>query len=193
MRSGKVKKTLTVSANIGKDVNANSTSNIQNINVSYPPIERNIELKDSETFGSGIIVNNDDTKLPTNNSSPYDNVSCVLVYEKLVEIYKNVILNDKDTIINLIDKSGYIILSLEDIITLLSILLTVQVEDIKIVIEEEEISCSMFIKQLNPVKNIDAIMIRKDNRNYNLKYEFNDVYNKMTEEFLISLSKVITN
>ena len=60
--------------------------------------------------------------------------------------------------------------------------------------ENEDVNCCCSIaSKINPIKEIQSIQIFKNNQNLDLMINFNGVYNRINDEFKISLNRVMVS
>ncbi|EAX70524.1 hypothetical protein TVAG_376440 [Trichomonas vaginalis G3] len=136
-----------------------------------PPLSSNIE-------NPGIY--------DSSRNAPYK----VDINSELMKIYRDIIINNYDSIINLIDQSGLIILPYESLIHIIAILCDVQDSDVKIqFFIDDEVSCCGTVAKINPIKDISTIKISKNGTTTELHLTYNDIYNKIVDEYKISLEK----
>ncbi|EAY05804.1 hypothetical protein TVAG_202610 [Trichomonas vaginalis G3] len=112
------------------------------------------------------------------------------INSELMKIYRDIITDNYDSIINLIDQSGLIILPYESLIHIIAILCDVQDSDVKIqFFIDDEVSCCGTVAKINPIKDISTIKISKNGTTTELHLTYNDIYNKIVDEYKISLEK----
>ena len=107
-----------------------------------------------------------------------------------MNVYKNALLDDPQLTLNLIDQSGKIILKSLDLVDIIAHCCGVDKTCVRITYYENEdvnCCCSMASK-INPIKEIQSIQIFKNNQNLDLMINFNGVYNRINDEFKISLN-----
>ncbi|EAX66867.1 hypothetical protein TVAG_373200 [Trichomonas vaginalis G3] len=136
-----------------------------------PPLSSNIE-------NPGIY--------DSSRNAPYK----IDINSELMKIYRDIITDNYDSIINLIDQSGLIILPYESLIHIIAILCDVQDSDVKIqFFIDDEVSCCGTVAKINPIKDISTIKISKNGTTTELHLTYNDIYNKIVDEYKISLEK----
>ncbi|EAX71740.1 hypothetical protein TVAG_525150 [Trichomonas vaginalis G3] len=122
----------------------------------------------------------------SSRNAPYK----VDINSELMKIYRDIITDNYDSIINLIDQSGLIILPYESLIHIIAILCDVQDSDVKIqFFIDDEVSCCGTVAKINPIKDISTIKISKNGTTTELHLTYNDIYNKIVDEYKISLEK----
>lgn len=106
-------------------------------------------------------------------------------YRRLSTVLSNILKdNNPKLIANVIDCSGKIIVSGNDLVNLISIKTRKDPSEITLRYRDEEPGCCT---KISPIKNISDIKI--NNESFNLKY--NAEYNILKDDFNISLEKVI--
>lgn len=109
---------------------------------------------------------------------------------ELMKIYRDIITDNYDSVINLIDDSGLIILPYEDLIHIIAVLCEVQDSDVKIqYFIDEEVSCCSTVAKLSPIKEINTIKVTKNGVTNDLNLSYNNIYNKIVDEYKISLER----
>ena len=151
------------------------------LGVTYPP-----EAQANVAYAS-VLPREATVNLPVNTEET-DRLNQELEFYKLLSSILSSILKDNNPklIINLIDTSGKIISSGEQLIDLIAVKTGVNKNNVNIQYKDEEPGC---LTKVNPIKNISNIKI--NNENFNLKY--NADYNIIMDDFNISLEKVIIN
>ena len=163
-------------------VNFTSTPTpISQLGVAYPP-----EAQTNGMYAS-VLPREATVNLPVNTEET-DRLNQELEFYKLLSSILSSILKDNNPklIINLIDTSGKIIISGEQLIDLIAVKTGVNKNNVNIQYKDEEPGC---LTKVSPIKNISNIKI--NNENFNLKY--NADYNIIKDDFNISLEKVIIN
>ena len=60
--------------------------------------------------------------------------------------------------------------------------------------DDEDVNCCCsIVSKINPIKEIQSIQIFKNNQNLDLMINFNGVYNRINDEFKISLNRVMVS
>lgn len=107
------------------------------------------------------------------------------LYKHLAISFSNILKNNNaKLIVNLIDQSGKIILTAEDLADAIALLLNVDRNSIVISYEDPEAGC---LAKANPVKNISEIKVN----GYDFKYAYNRQHNMLSSMFSVSLTKTI--
>ncbi|EAX78920.1 hypothetical protein TVAG_505570 [Trichomonas vaginalis G3] len=195
---------------VGYNVNDDKSRIIQNVKVNVSPeltrsatqpnlltrdLPKNEENEENHENGDPIILSEpgkEPVEIPTYPTypSPLDNPYKIDINSELMKIYRDIIINNYDSIINLIDQSGLIILPYESLIHIIAILCDVQDSDVKIqFFIDDEVSCCGTVAKINPIKDISTIKISKNGTTTELHLTYNDIYNKIVDEYKISLEK----
>ena len=138
-------------------------------------------------MSQSILPREANVELPQ-NTEEVDRLNQELEFYKLLSSILSSILKDNNPklIINLIDASGKIIITGEQLIELIAIKTRNDKNNVNIQYKDEEPGC---LSKVNPIKNISNIKI--NNETFSLKY--NADYNIIRDDFNISLDKVIIN
>jgi hypothetical protein len=107
--------------------------------------------------------------------------------DEIIRVFKDIILEDKKAIINVLDQSGCIIVPIKDLFALISCLYEVDESHIKINLEDAEAGCWGKITQ---TKTINSIKLRTDSVYRDLASVDNGKYNQIIDEFKVSLTRV---
>jgi hypothetical protein len=108
--------------------------------------------------------------------------------EEIIRVFKTIILEDKQASLNIIDKSGAVIIPIKDLFSLISSLYEVDDKNIKINLEDIDVGC--FGKTL-PIKQVNSIKIHQDAVFRDLQVIDNGKYNLLSDEYKISLNRVL--
>ncbi|EAX81117.1 hypothetical protein TVAG_124680 [Trichomonas vaginalis G3] len=199
---------------VGYNVNDDKSRIIQNVKVNVSPeltrsatqpnlltrdLPKNEENEENHENGDPIILSEpgkEPVEIPTYPTYPpplssnIENPYKIDINFELMKIYRDIIINNYDSIINLIDQSGLIILPYESLIHIIAILCDVQDSDVKIqFFIDDEVSCCGTVAKINPIKDISTIKISKNGTTTELHLTYNDIYNKIVDEYKISLEK----
>ncbi|EAX67218.1 hypothetical protein TVAG_578270, partial [Trichomonas vaginalis G3] len=170
---------------VGYNVNDDKSRIIQNVKVNVSPeltrsaTQPNLLTRDlpkneeqNKEDGDPIILSEpgkEPVEIPTYPrypaplSSNIENPYKIDINSELMKIYRDIITNNYDSIINLIDQSGLIILPYESLIHIIAILCDVQDSDVKIqFFIDDEVSCCGTVAKINPIKDISTIKISKN-------------------------------
>ncbi len=94
--------------------------------------------------------------------------------------------NNVKLLANIIDNSGKVIVDLVSLVNLISVVTGAPVENITIGYEDQEAGC---MAKINPIRNIDNIKV--NGLDFHLSY--NCRYNLLSDQYFISLKRVLTN
>ena len=92
--------------------------------------------------------------------------------------------NNPKLIANLIDQSGKVIVDAENLVRIVALVCQAHPESINIEYEVKESGCC---GKFNPIKNIEAIKVA----GLDFKLTYNEKYNMLTDQYSISLRKVL--
>ena len=92
--------------------------------------------------------------------------------------------NNPKLVANLIDQSGKVIVDAERLVRIVALVCQAHPESINIEYEVKETGCC---GKLNPIKNIEAIKVA----GLDFKLTYNEKYNMLTDQYSISLRKVL--
>ncbi|EAX76664.1 hypothetical protein TVAG_137340, partial [Trichomonas vaginalis G3] len=165
---------------VGYNVNDDKSRIIQNVKVNVSPeltrsatqpnlltrdLPKNEEEQNKED-GDPIILSEpgkEPVEIPTYPTYPpplssnIENPYKIDINSELMKIYRDIIINNYDSIINLIDQSGLIILPYESLIHIIAILCDVQDSYVKIqFFIDDEVSCCGTVAKINPIKDIST-------------------------------------
>ena len=178
----------TVSSTI--DCTNNPTSNVvNNVNVMV----RGTEGETNQTTIETNTTTSDNpyesmVKYPSTDSSESD----IKILKFLMETYQDIIVNDPMCITNIIDQSGLVVLSANNLIRLIAMVCDVPEDNVKIEIEDTyEANCCGVCKKYLPLKSIRKIKVMKDNDVYNdFQLSYNTYYNRIIDDYKVSLENV---
>lgn len=109
----------------------------------------------------------------------------------LVNAFHEIIVSDIKSMLNIIDQSGLIILDAQNLIGVIARICCVTEDCVKIEIEdEEEGGCIALVKKVNPLKPIRKIKVNRGDGFMDFSLAWNDLYNKIQDEYWISLEKI---
>ena len=112
----------------------------------------------------------------------------------LCSTFQNIIVDDSGCIMNIVDRSGLIILPPEKLIKLIAMVAQITEDNVKIEIlyeDEETDCCGKTLKKLTPLKEIAKIKIKKDTQSFvDFQLMYNGLYNKITDEYKVSLERI---
>ena len=146
-------------------VNQSMTTENPYANVEPPIIERDVTLTDD----NGQPLNGNELDL----------------YKTIAKTYGHILKdNNPKLVANLIDQSGRVIIDAESLIKIVALVCQVQPESINI---EYELSGGGCCAKINPIKRIEAIKVA----GLDFKLTYNEKYNMLTDEYSVSLRKVL--
>ena len=127
-------------------------------------------------------------KYPSTDASDGD----IEILRFLMETYQSIIIDDPACVMNIIDQSGLVVLSTNNLIKLIAMVCNVPTDNVKIEIEDNfEVSCCGMTKKYLPLKQIRKIKVMKDTNQFNdFQLTYNNYYNKITESYRVSLENV---
>lgn len=167
----------------------------QNVNVNIIPTTAQETTSQPTSQPTNESVNPYNTILQQNDEQPTKEQpqNELFVYQKLMNIYKNALLDDPQLTLNLIDQSGEIILRSDDLVDIIAHCCGVGKSDVKITyyIDDDKVGCCALCSKINPIKEIQSIKICSNGQYLDLVINFNGVYNKIKDEFKISLRRVL--
>ena len=191
---------------VGYNVNDDKSKVIQNVKVNVSPefgklersatqpIIRDVKTEESEDCvevlsTEPVTVHYDPKTSPQGSWNLYETKTTSLDTE-LMKIYRDIIIDNYESVINLIDDSGLIILPYEDLIHIIAVLCEVPDQDVKIqYFIDDDISCCTVVSKLSPIKEINTIKVTKNGVTNDLNLSYNDIYNKIVDEYKISLDR----
>ena len=112
-----------------------------------------------------------------NNDSLYKHLAVTFS-----EILKS---NNVKLIANVLDSTGKVIISANDLVQAIALVLEIDINNVKLSYEDPEPGCSC--KNISPIKTIVSIKIN----GLDFQSQYNKEYNVLMDEFNISLEKVI--
>ena len=187
---------------VGYNVNDDKSKVIQNVKVNVSPefgkLERSATqpiIRDVETEESEDITLAEQGRVPVTvhydpTYTPIENPYVKSLDTELMKIYRDIIIDNYESVINLIDDSGLIILPYEDLIHIIAVLCEVPDQDVKIqYFIDDDISCCTVVSKLSPIKEINTIKVTKNGVTNDLNLSYNDIYNKIVDEYKISLDR----
>ena len=131
-------------------------------NVDPPVIERDVTLEDENLNGNELDL-----------------------YKTIAKTYGHILKdNNPKLVANLIDQSGRVIIDAESLIKIVALVCQAQPESINI---EYELSGGGCCAKINPIKRIEAIKVA----GLDFKLTYNEKYNMLTDEYSVSLRKVL--
>ena len=125
-----------------------------------------------------------DVTLTDENNQPLNGNELDL-YKTIAKTYGHILKdNNPKLVANLIDQSGRVIIDAESLIKIVALVCQAQPETINI---EYELSGGGCCAKINPIKRIEAIKVA----GLDFKLTYNEKYNMLTDEYSVSLRKVL--
>ena len=148
--------------------------------VVYPSVNQsmNVEPNPYENVVERDVTLTDDNGQPLNGNE-------LDLYKTIAKTYGHILKdNNPKLVANLIDQSGRVIIDAESLIKIVALVCQVQPESINI---EYELSGGGCCAKINPIKRIEAIKVA----GLDFKLTYNEKYNMLTDEYSVSLRKVL--
>ena len=189
IKAGEVNATSTNTNSVNVVVNADTSGQSSNANFTVPPTPTpNLTETGGVIYAPSLLPAAATVEVPPEYQQQIEELTNELSFYKLISSILSDILKDNNPklIVNLIDQSGKIILTGEQLIQLIAIKTKKDEKDINLRYKDEEPGCFSKIK---PIKDIQDIKI--NNESFSLKY--NAEYNILKDDYNISLDRVIIN
>lgn len=180
----------TVSSTI--DVSTNPTNSIvNNLNVTVKGTDEKEIPKVDSTAATTTEIDNPYThmvKYPSTDINERD----LEILKFLMQTFQNIIINDPECVANIIDKSGLVVLNGNNLIRLIAMVCDIEEKNVKIEIESaDEVGCCGAVKTIIPLKPIRKIKVMRDSDVFNdFQLTYNDLYNKIIDDYKVSLENV---
>ena len=143
--------------------------------VVYPSVNQSMQVEPNPYENTQVMER--DVTLTDENNQPLNGNELDL-YKTIAKTYGHILKdNNPKLVANLIDQSGRVIVDAESLIKIVALVCQVQPESINI---EYELSGGGCCAKINPIKRIEAI-----------KVAGLDLYNMLTDEYSVSLRKVL--
>ena len=158
----------------------------------------NVTVRGTETENQKTTIETSSTKI----DNPYENMvkypstdtsdSDIEILRFLMQTFQNIIMHDPECITNIIDQSGLVVLSTNNLIRLIAMVCNIAEDNVKIEIEDNyEVNCCGTIKRFLPLKSIRKIKVMKDTDIFNdFQLSYNNYYNKIIDNYKVSLENV---
>lgn len=152
----------------------NNTERITDQEISYPSVKtRSVEAP--------VLDTSVPMYTPAENAVDTDKE----LYHHLAKSFSRILkTNNPSLIANLIDQSGKVILSADDLATAISLTLGIDLNGVRINYENPDAGC---LGRINPIKRITAIKVN----GYDFNLMYNRQYNNLSDEFGISMTKCL--
>ena len=148
--------------------------------VVYPSVNQSMSVEPNpyENVVERDVTLTDDNGQPLNGNE-------LDLYKTIAKTYGHILKdNNPKLVANLIDQSGRVIIDAESLIKIVALVCQVQPESINI---EYELSGGGCCAKINPIKRIEAIKVA----GLDFKLTYNEKYNMLTDEYSVSLRKVL--
>ena len=150
--------------------------------VVYPSVNQSMTTENPYANVEPPIIERDVTL--TEEAQPLNGNELDL-YKTIAKTYGHILKdNNPKLVANLIDQSGRVIIDAESLIKIVALVCQVQPESINI---EYELSGGGCCAKINPIKRIEAIKVA----GLDFKLTYNEKYNMLTDEYSVSLRKVL--
>ena len=165
-----------------------ANSIVNNLNVKITGTETKEVEKQVEATTSIANPYENIVKYPTSDASEQDKE----IYMFLMKTFQSIIISDPECVTNIIDQSGLVVLSSKNLIKLISMVCEVKEENVKIEIEDNnETGCCGLFMTILPLKQVRKIKVLKDGQTFNdFQLSYNSLYNKIIDEYKVSLENV---
>ena len=173
--------------------NSPTNSIINNLNVNFKPKPTNPDEVEYETVKyQGLddvsVVKPISREATQEEIKPAEDVE---IYKFLVNAFHEIIVSDIKSILNIIDQSGLIILDANNLIGVIARTCGVTEDNVKIEIEDEaESGCIAILRKVSPLKPVRKIKVNQGSGFMDFSLAWNDLYNKIQDEYCISLERV---
>ena len=173
--------------------NSPTNSIINNLNVNFKPKPTNPDEVEYETVKyQGLddvsVVKPISREATQEEIKPTEDVE---IYKFLVNAFHEIIVSDIKSMLNIIDQSGLIILDANNLIGVIARTCGVTEDNVKIEIEDEaEGGCIAILRKVSPLKPVRKIKVKQGSGFMDFSLAWNDLYNKIQDEYKISLERV---
>lgn len=173
--------------------NSPTNSIINNLNVNIKPKPTNPDEVEYETVKYQGL---DDVSVikPISREATQEEIKPaedVEIYKFLVNAFHEIIVSDIKSMLNIIDQSGLIILDANNLIGVIARTCGVTEDNVKIEIEDEaEGGCIAILRKVSPLKPVRKIKVNQGSGFMDFSLAWNDLYNKIQDEYCISLEKI---
>lgn len=150
--------------------------------VVYPSVNQSMQVEPNPYENTQVMER--DVTLTDENNQPLNGNELDL-YKTIAKTYGHILKdNNPKLVANLIDQSGRVIIDAESLIKIVALVCQAQPETINI---EYELSGGGCCAKINPIKRIEAIKVA----GLDFKLTYNEKYNMLTDEYSVSLRKVL--
>ena len=152
--------------------------------VVYPSVNQTMSAPVEPNPYENTQVMERDVTLTDENNQPLNGNELDL-YKTIAKTYGHILKdNNPKLVANLIDQSGRVIIDAESLIKIVALVCQAQPETINI---EYELTGGGCCAKINPIKRIEAIKVA----GLDFKLTYNEKYNMLTDEYSVSLRKVL--
>ena len=150
--------------------------------VVYPSVNQNMQVEPNPYENTQVMER--DVTLTDDNNQPLNGNELDL-YKTIAKTYGHILKdNNPKLVANLIDQSGRVIVDAESLIKIVALVCQAQPESVNI---EYELTGGGCCAKINPIKRIEAIKVA----GLDFKLTYNEKYNMLTDEYSVSLRKVL--
>ena len=150
--------------------------------VVYPSVSQNMQVEPNPYENTQVMER--DVTLTDDNNQPLNGNELDL-YKTIAKTYGHILKdNNPKLVANLIDQSGRVIVDAESLIKIVALVCQAQPESVNI---EYELTGGGCCAKINPIKRIEAIKVA----GLDFKLTYNEKYNMLTDEYSVSLRKVL--
>ena len=150
--------------------------------VVYPSVNQNMQVEPNPYENTQVMER--DVTLTEESNQPLNGNELDL-YKTIAKTYGHILKdNNPKLVANLIDQSGRVIVDAESLIKIVALVCQAQPESINI---EYELTGGGCCAKINPIKRIEAIKVA----GLDFKLTYNEKYNMLTDEYSVSLRKVL--
>ena len=150
--------------------------------VVYPSVNQNMQVEPNPYENTQVMER--DVTLTDENNQPLNGNELDL-YKTIAKTYGHILKdNNPKLVANLIDQSGRVIVDAESLIKIVALVCQAQPESVNI---EYELTGGGCCAKINPIKRIEAIKVA----GLDFKLTYNEKYNMLTDEYSVSLRKVL--
>lgn len=148
--------------------------------VVYPSVNQNMQVEPNP-----YDVVERDVTLTEESPTQSLNGNELDLYKTIAKTYGHILKdNNPKLVANLIDQSGRVIVDAESLIKIVALVCQAQPESVNI---EYELTGGGCCAKINPIKRIEAIKVA----GLDFKLTYNEKYNMLTDEYSVSLRKVL--
>lgn len=150
--------------------------------VVYPSVNQSMQVEPNPDENMQVMER--DVTLTDDNNQPLNGNELDL-YKTIAKTYGHILKdNNPKLVANLIDQSGRVIVDAESLIKIVALVCQARPESVNI---EYELSGGGCCAKINPIKRIEAIKVA----GLDFKLTYNEKYNMLTDEYSVSLRKVL--